>query len=65
MTEKPDCHNCYHKYHVLGFARIGCANPEAKIKGSARATSEGWFSWPSNFDPVWLLECNGFKKQQR
>jgi len=19
----------------------------------------GWFYWPINFDPVWLLECNG------
>jgi len=21
----------------------------------------GWFNWPYNFDPVWLLTCDGFK----
>lgn len=20
----------------------------------------GWFAWPVNFDPVWLLNCDGF-----
>ena len=20
----------------------------------------GWFTWPINFDPVWLLTCDGF-----
>jgi len=22
--------------------------------------AKGWFSWPVNYDPVWLLTCNGF-----
>lgn len=24
----------------------------------------GWFSWPFNYDPVWLLSCNGFEEQK-
>lgn len=22
----------------------------------------GWFAWPYNFDPVWLLTCFGFEE---
>ncbi len=24
----------------------------------------GWFNWPVDFDPVWLLECDGFEKKE-
>lgn len=30
------------------------------IKGNAHGIRKGWFSWPYNFDPVWLENCNGF-----
>ena len=33
------------------------------IKGDAHGIRNGWFNWPFNFDPVWLLKCNGFKKK--
>jgi len=23
--------------------------------------SHGWFCWPVNFDPTWLLTCDGFQ----
>jgi hypothetical protein len=22
----------------------------------------GWFMWPVNFDPAWLLKCEGFEE---
>ena len=47
----------------------------AKVAGSRRAYTDGaqplhidavphgltsgWFAWPLNFDPVWLLNCDG------
>lgn len=31
------------------------------IKGNAHGITKGWFSWPYNFDPVWLENCNGFE----
>lgn len=30
------------------------------IKGHPMGIRRGWFMWPANFDPNWLLECNGF-----
>lgn len=30
------------------------------IKGDPRGIQNGWFNWPVNFDPVWLLNCDGF-----
>lgn len=30
------------------------------VKGEEYGIKSGWFNYPLNFDPVWLLECNGF-----
>ena len=30
------------------------------IKYNFHARVKGWFFWPINFDPVWLLNCDGF-----
>ena len=24
----------------------------------------GWFNYPWNFDPTWLLECDGYEKRK-
>jgi len=24
----------------------------------------GWFAWPYNFDPIWLLTCSGFQEKE-
>lgn len=31
-------------------------------KGDPHGIRMGWFSWPFNFDPTWLVECSGFKE---
>ncbi len=31
------------------------------VEGDPRGMLKGWFSWPFNFDPTWLVRCNGFK----
>ena len=52
---------------ILGPAR-GLALPmepqKLKIKANAHGVRSGWFAWPYNFDPVWLEECDGFKKKK-
>lgn len=36
-------------------------NPDGiKVKGHEAGIRGGWFGWPMNFDPTWLLECTGF-----
>lgn len=36
------------------------AAEELGIEGDIHGIRHGWFMWPANFDPVWLLNCNGF-----
>ena len=31
------------------------------VTGVPHGIERGWFSWPLNFDPVWLRTCNGFE----
>lgn len=31
---------------------------------SQHGIDNGWFGWPFNFDPVWLLTCDGFKPKE-
>jgi hypothetical protein len=30
------------------------------IQADRHGVRMGWFCWPDNFDPVWLLNCEGF-----
>jgi hypothetical protein len=30
------------------------------VVGHPHGIRSGWFSWPVNFDPAWLIACNGF-----
>jgi len=46
----------------------GKANQAIKklhITGNPAGIRRGWFHWPANFDPVWLLTCDGFEKKEK
>lgn len=30
------------------------------VEGAKHGIDSGWFNWPLNFDPVWLLTCGGY-----
>jgi len=30
------------------------------VAGATHGVRRGWFLWPVNFDPTWLLTCDGF-----
>lgn len=36
-----------------------------RVTGNPHGIRSGWFMWPANFDPVWLVSCNGFEKVQQ
>lgn len=36
---------------------------DLNVKGHPTGLARGWFNWPYNFDPTWLLECDGFDAQ--
>lgn len=31
-----------------------------KVVGNPYGIKKGWFNWPFNFDPGWLMECSGY-----
>ena len=47
------------------FASVGrvgpmvCAN-KLNIKANEAGIRGGWFNWPWDFDPTWLISCDGF-----
>jgi len=51
----------------LAMAMGGMCKPqiktELKVKGNEHGIRSGWFAHPYNFDPIWLEECDGFKKK--
>jgi hypothetical protein len=60
--EKPNCYKCAHRREIHGDSR--CDNTAAHVTGHAHGARKGWFFWPFNFDPVWLLTCDGFEEKQ-
>lgn len=60
MDEKPDCYACVHRRRLPGDCHSRCNNVGAKVVGHDHGMSMGWFKWPVNFDPVWLVSCDGF-----
>ena len=63
-----DAHSCCHYpgTDTELFAMFDSGNrelaKELHITANAHGVRNGWFMWPVNFDPVWLLTCDGFKK---
>lgn len=34
------------------------------VEGDEHGKKNGWFNWPTNFDPIWLRKCTGFEKRE-
>lgn len=60
LQNKPCCHKCVHRRPVPFDCHSRCNNTKAHVRGSHHGILNGWFFWPFNFDPVWLLSCTGF-----
>lgn len=65
-----DCHSCCNypgtDSSLLGFTMNSGQNVKVAEKINLRCNSHGfnsgWFYWPSNFDPAWLTNCDGYTK---
>ena len=66
MTEqKPNCYECRFRGTIPGDCHSRCSHPttrDFRVEGTPHGIKHGWFNWPWNFDPVWLVVCNGFEK---
>ena len=65
-----DAHSCckYPGNETGMFAMFDEGNKnnwkKLEIQGHDTGLRGGWFMWPVNFDPVWLISCNGFKEEK-
>ena len=39
----------------------GC--PVLGVRANAHGIARSWFSWPVDFDPLWLESCDGFEEE--
>lgn len=66
-----DAHSCcrYPGNDTDMFAFLEKCNFEnmakLNIKAERHGIQMGWFLWPVNFDPVWLISCNGFTPKEQ
>lgn len=65
MDKKPDCYKCCHRQPILGDTHSSCSAVTANVLGHANGIKQGWFHWPWNFDPAWLLQCDSFKAKKK
>lgn len=49
-------------FFMSGRQDIGIAK-RLNVLGDQHGIKNGWFLWPLNFDPTWLITCDGFKKK--
>jgi len=61
--KNPNCYKCQYRGEIVGDAHSRCTNKKAKVEADGYGIKSGWFFWPFNFDPVWLISCDGFKKR--
>lgn len=66
-----DAHSCcrYPGNNTNLFAMFEPSNLLQAIKLDIKAIRHGfecgWFMWPVNYDPVWLLNCTGFSPKDK
>jgi hypothetical protein len=64
----PNCHTCRHHRSLLPESMHSrCVHPwpeHLRVEGDAYGRACGWFNWPQDFDPTWLLECNGWEAME-
>ena len=61
------CYDCTHRCDVFDSDHSESAHPQRAdltIEGELHGSTSGWFTWPWNFDPVWLRECDGFTPKE-
>ena len=61
---KPNCYDCSHRRDLVGDCHSRCNNLRANVEGNPHGIKSGWFYWPVNFDPVWLVACDGFSTSE-
>ena len=57
---RPNCYDCAHRRQIPGEYNSRCVAPRGIAEGARNAELSGWWTWPRNFDPLWLVNCSGY-----
>jgi len=63
--QEKKCWDCKYRDEVVGSCHSSCKHPQPKrinIQCFKRGIEGGWFAFPCNFDPTWLITCDGFEE---
>jgi hypothetical protein len=60
MSKQSLCYTCVHRRKIPGDAHSRCNKFEATVTGHPIGIRGGWFRWPLNFDPTWLVDCDSW-----
>lgn len=56
-----ECDQCIHRREVPGNAHIACGKPCPRMSGDRHGIANGWFMYPTLFDPTWRTsDCANF-----
>ena len=61
--DNPNCYKCIHRRDLDYSAHSRCVQINSEVEGHEHGIVKGWFVWPYNFDPVWVLKCNAFEER--
>lgn len=64
MRNGPDCYKCKWRGEVPGSAHSCCKKSGVRVAADSHGIRNGWFNFPSDFDPVWLGSCDGFESKE-
>ena len=53
-----NCYTCVYRRDVPGDSHVMCVVGNARVVGDPTGIRNGWFVWPFNFDPTWLVSCD-------
>jgi hypothetical protein len=58
------CNSCQHQNQKVN-GHSSCRNEGATVVFNSHAYFNQWANWPIDFDPIWLISCNGYKEDER
>ena len=58
-----NCYTCVYRRDVPGDSHVMCVVGNARVVGDPTGIRNGWFVWPFNFDPTWLVSCDKHETQ--
>lgn len=64
VNKDKSCYDCKNRGTVFYSCHSSCNKPDSEMTGDKHGISNGWFNYPSDFDPVWMTkECSNFENK--